>query len=440
MRQFSEREEGRLFLWLPVCVSLGIGSYFSIPGEPGFGELFLLITLFLGCAGGYWAFFRQLAIPVVMVAMVSGFVLAKVRTENVRAPIIAKAKGSYWVEGQIEKLVLLPGEKKRLVLVNLSISRLKADQTPARIRIVSRIKGNPLYIGSRVKLKAVLRPPPGPVRPQGFDFARQAWFAQVGAVGFAISRIERTEEQPAIGFGAHIERFRQLVARKIRAVISGPGAEVAVALIVGEKRSIDKEVLNSIRAAGLAHMLAISGMHMALISGTTYWVLRALLAFSSTLALLFDVRKIAAILAIGVAGDYLLLSGMGISTLRAFIMVFIMFVAILLGRRALSLRNVSVAALLILVFRPESLLDVGFQMSFASVIALVSFYETYVRNDHKERSELALVRTIDRLGAGLKGIFLTTLVAGWLLHPLLFIIFTISPPILWLGICWQCLS
>ncbi|MCF6198496.1 MAG: ComEC family competence protein [Hyphomicrobiaceae bacterium] len=407
-----------MFLWLPVFLSLGIGGYFSMPREPGGGELFFLVVFFLGCAGAHWAFFRQLATPVVIVAIASGFVLAKVRTESVRAPIIAKAKGSYWVEGKIEKLVLLPGEKKRLILVDLSISRLKRHQTPARIRIVSRIKGNPLYIGSRVKLKAVLRPPPGPVRPQGFDFARQSWFAQVGAVGFAISKIELAGEQPAIGIGARIERFRQLVAGKIRAVISGPGAEVSVALIVGEKRSIDKEVLASIRAAGLAHMLAISGMHMALVSGTTYWVFRAFLALSSTLALLFDVRKIAAVLAIGVAGGYLLLSGMSISTLRAFIMVSIMFVAILLGRRALSLRNVSVAALLILVFRPESLLDVGFQMSFASVIALVSFYEAYVRNELKERSELVVVRAIDRFWTGLKGIFLTTLVAGLAVAPI----------------------
>ncbi len=417
-RQFAGREDGRLFLWLPVFFSLGIGGYFSLPREPTSVELVLVCTFVLVCAGALWKGSRRLAIPVLMVVIASGFVLAKIRTELVRAPIIAKLKGSYQIEGQIEKLVLLPGGKKRLVLVNLSIARLKREQTPARIRVLSRVKGPVPLIGSRVRLKAVLRPPPGPVRPQGFDFARQAWFAQIGAVGFAISKIEVAGEQPMIGPGAHIERFRQWVAGKIRAVVSGPGADIAVALIVGEKGAIDKKVLNSIRAAGLAHMLAISGMHMALVSGTTFWVLRALLALSSTLALLFDVRKIAAVLAIGVAGGYLLLSGMGISTLRAFIMVSIMFVAILLGRRALSLRNVAVAALLILIFRPESLLEVGFQMSFASVIALVSFYEAIVRKEQKERSDLALVRMMDRFVLGFKGIFLTTLVAGLAVAPI----------------------
>ena len=417
-QQFFLREEGRLFLWLPVFLSIGIGSYFSLPREPVGLELFGLVMILVFLAILFWLSFKQLAIPVMIVAIASGFALAKFRTEMVRAPILAKAKGSYLVKGQIERLVVLPGGKKRLLLVNLSLSRVSREQTPVRVRIISRIKEKPPTIGSRIRLKAVLRPPPGPVRPKGYDFARQAWFAQVGGVGFAISKIALAEKQPSWQFSPMIERFRQLVTGKIRAVITGPGADVAVALIVGEKGAIDKEVLASIRASGLAHMLAISGMHMALVSGTTFWVLRALLALSSTLALLFDVRKIAAVLAIAVAGGYLLLSGTGISTLRAFIMVTIMFVAILLGRRALSLRNVSVAALLILTFRPESLLEVGFQMSFASVVALVSFYESIRQRERKEWSELALVRALDRFAAGFKGIFLTTLVAGIAVAPI----------------------
>ena len=415
---FFEREEGRLFLWLPVFLSMGIGCYFYLPREPDGLEV-LGVLLFLALlAMGALRYFRQLIVPLMIVAIASGFALTKIRTETVRAPIIAKLKGSYKIEGRIEQLVYLPGGKKRLVLVDLAISRMAREKTPARIRLISRIKEAPLTIGSRVRLKAILRPPPGPVRPQGYDFARQAWFSQVGAVGFSISKIELADRQTNSGIGARIERFRQLVSRKIREVVSGHGADIAVALIVGEKASIDKEVMASIRAAGLAHMLAISGMHMALVTGTTFWVLRALLALSSTLALLFDVRKIAAVLAICVAGGYLLLSGTSISTLRAFIMVTIMFVAILLGRRALSLRNVSLAALLILTFRPESLLEVGFQMSFASVIALVSFYESVRLKGFKERSELALVRGIDRFAAGFKGIFLTTLVAGMAVAPI----------------------
>ena len=191
-----------------------------------------------------------------------------------------------------------------------------------------------------------------------------------------------------------------------------------MALIVGEKRSIDKQVLNAIRASGLAHMLAISGMHMALVSGTMYWVLRALLALSQTLALSFDVRKIAAVGAILIAAGYYALSGMGISTLRAFIMITIMFVAVLLGRKALSLRNVSIAALLIFLFRPESLLEVGFQMSFASVVALVSFYESGIFNRKQARSDFLVVRIVEKLTRGVMGIFATTLVAGFAVAPI----------------------
>ena len=298
------------------------------------------------------------------------------------------------------------------------MSGVAPEQTPLRVSIVSRIKEKLPEMGTRIRLKAVLRPPPGPVRPRGFDFARQAWFAQIGAVGFAISKVEIVAPPDPWNTSAKIERVRQLVIDKIKRVVSGSKADIAMALIVGEKSAIDKKVLDAIRAAGLAHMLAISGMHMALVSGTSYWVIRALLALSYALAMMFDVRKIAAVLAIFVASGYLALSGMGISTMRAFIMVSIMFAAILLGRRALSLHNVAVAALLILIFRPESLLEVGFQMSFASVIALVSFYENAFQRDRRERSELLLVQASDRFVDGVKAIFFTTLVASLAVAPI----------------------
>lgn len=405
-------------MWLPVFLGLGIGGYFSLPVEPEILTVAIsLLVIVLGCLL-VMRFTSWLAIPAILISVASGFALAKMRTELVRAPVIEKAKGFYAIEGRLERLTLLPGNEKQLHLVNLVISKIKPEKTPLRVRITSRIKDKALIVGSRIKLRAVLRPPPGPVRPGGFDFARQVWFARLGAVGFAVSKVEVIKAGPKIGLGAGSERIRQIVSDKIKGVITGHGGDIAVALIVGEKRSIDKQVLGDIRAAGLAHMLAISGMHMALVSGTMFWVLRALLAMSQTLALSFDVRKIAAVGAIMIAGSYFMLSGMGVSTLRAFIMITIMFVAVLLGRKALSLRNVSIAALIILVFRPESLLEVGFQMSFASVVALVSVYESGIFNRKAARSDFLAVRVTDKVVRGMFGIFATTLVAGGAVAPI----------------------
>ncbi len=416
--RFLALEEGRLFLWLPVFLGLGIGIYFSQNIEPS--AFFVLVT-WLVCfvvAGVIWRFFHHLSIPVIIISVASGFALAKVRTEFVRGPVLVKATGFYIVEGQLDRVTRLPGNKKQLHLSQLVIKRLDRAQTPIRIRVTSRIKDRPLIVGSRVKLQAVLRPPPGPVRPGGFDFARQAWFARLGGVGFAVSKVQPVKGDQASGFWSRSERLRQLISHKIIAATTGHGGDIALALIVGEKRSMDKEVLSSIRAAGLAHMLAISGMHMALVSGSMYWVLRALLALSQTLALSFDIRKMAATGAILGGGAYFLLSGMSVSTLRAFIMITIMFVAILLGRKALSLRNVSIAALLILIVQPESLLSVSFQMSFASVVALVAFYESGVFRRPRFRSSLLLVRMLDKVMLVFFGIFATTLIAGFAVAPI----------------------
>ncbi len=416
--RFREREEGRFFLWLPVFLGLGIVLYFSLRFEPdGFvvGGLYfaLVLTGLAVMRYGGWVI-----LPVILLSVASGFVLAKVRSELVRAPVLAKEKGFFVVEGRLERLSVLPGKEKRLHLVDLSIKGLNREKTPARIRITSRIKDGPLFVGARIRVRAVLRPPPGPVRPGGFDFARQAWFDRLGAVGFAVSRVTVLETAPDRSIWSLSERVRQQVFGHIKAGITGAAGDIAAALVVGEKKSIAPEILEDIRASGLAHMLAISGMHMALVSGTMYWFLRAVLALSRSMALLFDVRKFAAIGAILVAAAYYLLSGMGISTLRAFIMISIMFMAVLLGRKALSLRNVSLAALLILIFRPESLLEVGFQMSFASVVALIAFYESGVFNPRRGGSSSLVLRWTEKAAGAVLAIFATTLVAGLAVAPI----------------------
>ena len=418
INHFLTLEEGRFFLWLPVFTGVGIGICFALPFEPTGAFTGLLFAGVLLVAGISMRRGLPFIVAMMLVTTAGGFALAKIRTEMVRAPVLQKAKGVYLVEALLDQVTPLPGNRKQLYLSRIKISGLPAGRTPGRLRITSHIRDKPLFVGARIRVRAVLRPPPGPVRPDGFDFARQAWFEGIGGVGFAISRVKILEGREANTFAVARERFRRFIARKIRAVVRGPGGDIAVALIVGEKRSIDKDVLAAIRDAGLAHMLAISGMHMALVAGTVYWVLRALLALWQWLALAMDVRKIAAVGAILVAGSYYMLSGMGISTLRAFIMVTIMFVAVIAGRNALSLRNVSIAALLILIFRPESLLEVGFQMSFASVVALISFYETGFLQPRNPGSTFAVMRILEKTARAGLAILATTVVAGLAVAPI----------------------
>ncbi|MEM8743677.1 MAG: ComEC/Rec2 family competence protein, partial [Pseudomonadota bacterium] len=226
-------------------------------------------------------------------------------------------------------------------------------------------------------------PVPDPVMPGGFDFARKAYFAGLGAVGYAYAppKLLKTAPDPPLSLRitSAIDRVRHGVEDRITTALPGQSGAIAAALITGERGRIPEPILQSLRDTGLAHMLAISGLHMALMAGSLFFLVRACAAAFPGLALRYPIKKWAAVLALIGAAFYLALSGGSIATQRAFLMATIVFTAILIDRPALTLRNVAIAALIILIAFPESLLDVSFQMSFAAVTALVAVYERVER-------------------------------------------------------------
>ncbi|MFC3117879.1 ComEC/Rec2 family competence protein [Jhaorihella thermophila] len=145
-------------------------------------------------------------------------------------------------------------------------------------------------------------------------------------------------------------------------------------MTTGDRSGIPREALDALRGSNLAHLLAISGLHMGLLAGFVFAAVRGCLAAIPPLALRLPLRKVAACVALLVAAAYLALSGGNVATERAFVMTAVVLGAVLVDRRAFSLRAVAVAALIVLVLRPESLLGPGFQMSFAATTALVSVF------------------------------------------------------------------
>jgi competence protein ComEC len=186
--------------------------------------------------------------------------------------------------------------------------------------------------------------------------------------------------------------------------------------MVGDRGSIPEDVTTALRDAGLAHLLSISGLHMGLMAGIAFFAVRALLALNERLALRYPIKKIAAVAGIGFAALYLVVTGAPIPTQRSFIMVSIVFAAILLDRKALSMRLVALAALIILLRAPESLLDVSFQMSFAAVIGLIALYDAF---KHRLAAWRASFTTpFGRAGFYLAGVALTTLTAEAAIDPI----------------------
>jgi competence protein ComEC len=213
-----------------------------------------------------------------------------------------------------------------------------------------------------------------------------------------------------------VARVRQAIGRRVVAALPGETGAIANALITGERGGITEATNQAFRDSGLFHILSISGLHMVIMAGAVFLSIRLALAAIPSIALRYPIKKWAAAGAMLGALGYLLISGSAVATLRSYIMISIMFLAVMLDRPALALRNVALAALLILVVWPESLLDPGFQMSFAAVVALVSAYE-WLRLHDDARGGGQRRGVLGRAMLFFGGIVVSTLVAGFAVAP-----------------------
>lgn len=387
MADALEDERPRWFYWVPVFVGCGGLVYFSLPQEPGGLVIagLLVAALALRLATRVRTFGSILTC--VLLCMAIGLAAAKVRTELVRAPILASETGPAEVSGFVE-LIEAKGEgRSRLTLRVISIESVSSEATPARLRVSVRPAVEGLLPGDKVSLTAKLSPPPRASVPGGYDFARYAFFRGIGAVGYATAspvKIDTRDDAPdAVGPIAAIThavaRVRKGIGDRVKAALPGQTGAIANALITGDRSGIAEETNEAYRASGLFHILSISGLHMAIMGGAVFFALRFLLAALPSIALNYPIKKWAALGAILGSLGYLMISGGSFATVRSFLMIAVMFLSILVDRPALALRNVALSALLILLLFPESIVDPGFQMSFAAVVALISAYEAVSR-------------------------------------------------------------
>lgn len=419
LRRQLEAEQERWFAWLPVAIGCGIGAYFSLSSEP---SLLLALAPFLAMlalrsAGAGRATLAHLLVATLLAASF-GFALAKLRVESVAAPVLGRQANAVEVRGWVELIEPRTSRGKRLTLRAIAIGDLPLTERPARVRVsVPRVPAE-LEPGMAVRLRATLMPPSAPALPGDYDFARQAWFDGIGAVGYSMSTpvIETAAAAaPAdLRLWAAIERVRQAIGARVVAALPDETGGIANALVTGERGGITEATTDAFRDSGILHILSISGFHMAIMAGSVFFIVRLVLAAFPALALRYPIKKWAAASAMAAAFAYLLISGGAFATVRSAIMIAIMFLAVLLDRPALALRNVVLAATVILVVFPESLFDVGFQMSFAAVLALVCAYEALRRS---ESWGALMQRPSARVAMFFGGIVLSTLVASAAVAP-----------------------
>lgn len=401
-------ERTRWALWIPVFLGIGIALYFALNAEPA---LWVGPAAFAVAVGAAIGFRRRAVILLVVLAglcVALGFGVAQVRTALVAAPVLEKKIGPLPLEGRITRIEVLT-KGRRLWLDHLSMDRLGADKTPARLRVKLFARTNTLRPGDRIRLRAILHPPSGPAMPGAFDFARRAYFQKLGAVGYAISAPVLVARQHDDSFTVWLSALRHRLTKTIQAAVPGPAGAVAAALMTGERGAIPEDVLEAMRESGLAHLLAISGLHMGLVGGLLFFVVRLCLACFERIALRYPIKKWAAVAAFFGSLAYLLISGATLPTQRAFLMLSFVMLAVMIDRSAISMNLVAWAAGVILLISPESLMSVSFQMSFAAVTALVAVYEfSTTRRLNHTGGQSPVRRPVFYLTA----VLLTTLVAG----------------------------
>lgn len=360
---------GLLFPWVPVFLGVGIGLWFGLPQEPGVPS-YAVAGLGLAAMLALWRFGPEILHPVVVISgcVLAGFLAAGARAHLVAAPMLTQPYAGP-VQGRVIEIDRSQSDALRLTLDQVRLD-LPPDDTPDRVRVSVQAMAEPPDPGQVVLMTARLAAPEGPTEPGGFDFRRMAFFDRLGAVGYTRTPVVIWED-PAPGTQA-INRLRMSLSRAIMAELPGDAGAFASGAMTGDRSGISKATVEALRDSNLAHLLAISGMNMAFLTGFVFVLVRYGLALLPPVALRLNTKKVAAVAAFGVALFYLLLSGANVATERAFLMVSVMLGAVLLDRRALTMRSVALAAVVLLIWQPESLTEPGFQLSFAATVALIA--------------------------------------------------------------------
>lgn len=373
----AEASSGRLILWLPAAFAVGILLYFGADHEPSLVAA-AGVTLALAAAAVV-ARSRPVTLGVLLMllAVATGFFLATWRTARLSHEVVAPPSFPVRLSGHVERLERrAKGDRILLRLDGTPVRGLA--RPPSLVRLTLR-RGWAPPVGTHISQLATLLPPLGPAMPGAYDFGRGPWFEGIGAVGYGLGRPKLTPQTGpppwSVRVAVAIDGVRQDLAARIRAVLSGVPAEVAVALVAGDRSGIPRDVEEGMRVSGLTHILSISGLHMALVVGTLFALVRGVLALVPPLALGFPIKSTAAAAALLGGAAYLVLSGNEVPAQRSFVMAALVLLGVVVGRPALTLRTVAVAAVVVLALTPEAVLEPGTQMSFAATLALVAAYE-----------------------------------------------------------------
>ncbi|MFK0383087.1 ComEC/Rec2 family competence protein [Agrobacterium sp. NPDC090273] len=421
-----ERAFATEFLFIPVFISAGAVLWFSFAESPSsiFVALFFIVAAALAlllrhrtgwtakiCAFGAFALL--------------GMLLADLETRRA-ATVMLDTPVTTTITGTVERREVDARGYWRYLIAVSATEGPTLSRPPEKVSVLSRSKGEAIAVGGIIEGKARLSPPSGPALPGLNDFAFASYFRGIGATGFfysapkAVSLAGDAGEKPQSWLkdaGTWLYLLRSAIAERVRSVIGGDAGAFAASIITDERSAISADTMEALRVSGLAHIVAISGLNMALASGIFFVGLRIGFSLFPAFAQHWPVKKIAAFLALLMTLAYYLISGFAVSAERAWLMMSVLLIAVLFDKPALSMRNVALSALIILAFSPSEVMGPSFQMSFAATIALVSAYAFWSRwRVDRERlfvgQKPAWMKVSEAAIAIVGGVVVTSLIGG----------------------------
>jgi competence protein ComEC len=421
LRTEAAAQADRWFLWAPVAFAAGCAIYLALPREPLLvfapvvGAVSVVAALVVRRSAPGRTFLVAAATLLAFIAC--GFAAGRVRAELVAAPQVPQ-HATRTVEGWVVD-VASPGKTGgRLIIAPYEISGFAPDALPRRLRITFK-DGAAVAPGSAVRLRAILNPSPAPASPGAYDFARDSYFRGIGGVGFALGPARLVDAPRApflLGLTLRLNAARWELANRMAERLGPEAAGLGVAMVTGHEAWMVDENETALRNSGLAHIISISGVHMAIVGGFVFLLLRIFIAAWPWLALRAPGKKIAAAGALAAIAVYLLVSGAPPPAIRSAITLSVAFLAVLFDRQAITLHSLAVAALLILAVQPEAVAQPGFGMSFSATAALLALAEAWPR-PAREINAPWPIRVVQRLRGWLAAAFAASLVAGLATSP-----------------------
>ncbi|MGU3576313.1 ComEC/Rec2 family competence protein [Brucellaceae bacterium C25G] len=373
----TERERGTGFLLLPVSAGAGVMTYFTANHEVGWLVLMIGTIMLVGLR--WWVRDRYYVSSALMLAIFFqlGMISGKVETWRYDTAMVGSDVTTR-LTGRVVALEAQFNGGWRLTVDVLSTEKPVLRYAPERLRITARDIPAQTEIGSTLTGFVKLRPHSGPVRPGNYDFAFNGYFKGNGGNGFYLGTPTLDTPMSISGieaiFSYAIASLRHIVGSRVINAVSGEDGAIAAALISGQRDGISEHTNEVLRNSGLAHVLSISGLHLALAAGVVMIGFRSVAGLFPTFAAKHPVKKYAAAAALFSSAFYLALSGSDVAAQRSFVMIAVMLIALLFDRAALSIRNLAIAGLIAFVTAPHEILGPSFQMSFSATAGLIAAF------------------------------------------------------------------